>query len=108
MGRPKIGFGDKLFLYGQLLQHLDEVDEYEYNSVMGYMTVGGYLVRPIETDIEAASVPGFVVDFLVSPQFTAKTPFDQMEMVDVSERLSLDLPLPTGTKVWMPIDGLIN
>lgn len=102
MGTTKIKFGDKVFLYGQFIQRLDEFDQYEYNSVMGYMTIGGYLVAPVETDYVGASVPGFVVD-LIDPQFTVETPFDQMEMVDVTDKMSLSLPLPSGTKIWMPI-----
>ncbi len=102
MDSTKIRFGDKLFLYGQYLQYLYEFDEYNYNSVMGYMTVGGYLVVPIETSQPDASVPGFVVEFLYEPSLASATPFSQMEMVDVTDRLSLLQPQPSGTKVWMP------
>lgn len=107
MGQSKIRFGDKLFVYGQFLQYLYEFPAYEYNSVMGYMTVGGYLVAPIETDYPTASVPGFVVDFQVDEQFTVATPFNQMEMVDITDKLSLSQPLPSGTKVWMPTRHLL-
>ena len=103
MGESKIRFGDKIFLYGQYLQHLYEFGEYEYNSVMGYMTVGGYAVYPIETDIVAASIPGFVVEFPITPEFTSETPFDKMEMIDVVDKLSKQTPLLAGTKVWMPV-----
>lgn len=102
MDESKISFGDKLFLYGHFLKHLDEFSDYEYNSVMGYMTVGGYLVDSVETDIFGAAIPGFVVEILTDDSLTAKTPFDQMEMVDVTDKLSLQLPLPSGTKIWMP------
>lgn len=102
MGESKIAFGDKIFLYGQYLQYLYEFSEYEYNSVMGYMTVGGYLVYPIETDVVAASIPGFVVEISLNPQFTVETPFNQAEMVNIVDKLSKQTPLPSGTKVWMP------
>lgn len=102
MGQSKVKFGDKIFLYGQFLQDIYQFDEYSYNSIMGYMTVGGYFVELKETDVVGASVPGFVCDFLVDGQFTSSTPFSQMEMVDVTEKLSLSRPLPSGTKVWTP------
>lgn len=106
MGESEIRFGDKLFLYGQYLQNVEEYDEYEYNSVLGYMTTGGYLVSAIRSYEPAASLPGFVVDFGLPAQFTSQTPFSQMEMVDVTEDLSRSLPLPSGTKVWMPTTQL--
>lgn len=105
MGESKVKFGDKIFLYGQFLQNIYQFDEYSYNSIMGYMTVGGYFVELKETDVIGASVPGFVCDFLVDDQFTVATPFDQMEMVDVTEKLSLSLPLPSGTNVWVPMSS---
>lgn len=100
MDKPKIG--DKLFLYGQFMQYLDDVDEYEYNAVMGYMTVGGYIMVAIPTDNPDSSVAGYVAEVPINAQFTPATPFDQMELADVTERLALSLPLPTGTRVWMP------
>ena len=108
MGESKIKFGDKIFIYGHFLQNIYEFNEFSYNSVMGYMTVGGYFVEPKEIDVPGASIPGFVADFLVDGQFTVATPFDQMEMVDVTEKLSLSLPLPSGTKVWMPVMSLFS
>ena len=107
MGESKITFGDKIFLYGQYLEDMYEFGEPQYNSVMGYMTVGGYHVTPIQTDITAASIPGFVADFLYTPSFAAAMPFSQVEMVDVTEKLSLGLPLPSGCKVWMPTSSLL-
>ena len=103
MAESKIKFGDKFFLYGQLMKYLDDVDEYEYNTVMGYATVGGYFVYPQEIDLFGAAIPGFVTEILYDSCLTVATPFNQMEMVDVTDKLSLQLPLPSGTKVWMPI-----
>lgn len=102
MGEPEIKFGDKIFLYGQFMQGIEEFGWYEYNTVMGYMTTGGYSVTPIETDIFAASVPGFVAEFLYDDSLAVATPFKKEGMVDVTDKLSLQLPLPSGTKVWMP------
>lgn len=102
MDETEVRFGDKLFIYGEFITFLEEFSEYEYNAVMGYMTVGGYHPHPIRTDVEGASVPGFVVDFLYSSSLASETPFYEMELVDVTDKLSLDLPLPSGTKVWMP------
>ena len=102
MGKSEIKLGDKIFLYGQLLTQLEYFDEYEYNAVMGYMTVGGYYVKPIKTDFGAASVPGFVVDAPVNEQFTVAAPFNQIEMADITENLALSLPLLSGSRVWMP------
>lgn len=102
MGESTIKFGDKLFLYGEFMAYTEEFGEYEYNSVMGYMTVGGYRVWATKTDEIGAAIPGFVVSYLSDPQFTFETPFNDMEMIDVTNKLSLSLPLPVGTKVWMP------
>lgn len=106
MGEPEIKFGDKIFLYGQFMTGVSEFSNYDYNSVIGYITVGGYLVYPKESDIMSASVPGFVADFPIDGEFTVATPFDHMEMVDVTDKLSRSLPLPFGVKVWMPIPTL--
>jgi len=110
MDKPQINFGDKFFIYGQFMKNLADFEEQEYNTVLGYITTGGYLVSPIESDIFNASIPGFVTEILynpystvTSPFSTIATPFNQMEMVDVTDKLSLRLPLPLGTKVWMPI-----
>lgn len=99
MGEPKIKFGDIIFLYGQYLSLLDEFDEYSYNSIIGYMTVGGYEVSLLKTDNNLASVAGFLgsIDSLA-----LQTPFDNKDMVDVTDNLSLSLPLPAGTRVWAP------
>lgn len=105
MDQSKIKFGDKFFLYGQFTQLLSEFSEYEYNSVMGYMTWGGYNVIPIETIDDGASVPGFVTEILFTPSLAVATPFSHMEMVDVTQKLSRSLPLPSGTRVWMPIQS---
>lgn len=111
MDRPEVKFGDKLFLYGQYMSLLEEFDDYDYNSVMGYMTVGGFAVYPVETVDSSASVPGFVVE--ISSQasslaaFTATTPFSQLGLVDVTDKLARSLPLPTGTKIWMPTKQIL-
>lgn len=103
MDRPEIKFGDKLFLYGQYLSYIEEFEDYDYNAVMGYMTVGGFMVHPVTTIDSSASVPGFVVEIPGQLACLAvATPFSQMEMVDVTDKLARSLPLPSGTKIWMP------
>lgn len=106
MGKPKIG--DKLFLYGSLIDIFVEeggdLDNSYYNSVMGYMTVGGYFVRAVETETPLASVPGLVTEILLGSSLTPETPFSDMEMIDVSDKMSLRAPIAEGTKIWMP-DG---
>ena len=104
MDEPKIG--DKIFLYGQFLRDLEEFGDYEYNSVMGYATVGGYFVYLVESDQPAASVPGFVVNFPFTLCLAPETPFldtKKARMEDVSEKMSLQSPLLDGTKIWMPL-----
>lgn len=106
MGESKVKIGDKIFLYGQFLQNIYDFDEYSYNSIMGVMTTGGYYVTLKETDEIGASVPGFVVDFGTHPQFNdVRTAKSQMELADVTERLSLSQPLPFGNKVWTITSG---
>lgn len=104
MDKSEIKFGDKLFLYGQYLTELQEFEDYDYNAVMGYMTVGGFMVKPISTMNNDASIPGFVVDFLYERSLvrTSQAPFLRLEMIDVTDKLARSLPLPAGTKVWMP------
>lgn len=102
MGEPKIKFGDKIFLYGQFMTALEEIQGYEYNSVVGYTTVGGYDVVAVKSDNQFSAVPGFLVDASYTPELAVATPFSHMEMVDVTDNLSLSLPLPSGTKVWLP------
>lgn len=108
MDRSEIKHGDKFFLYGQFMQYADYLDSYDYNTVMGMMTVGGYEVIPIDSHYPNACVPGFVTEILLDPSLALKTPFDQMEMIDVTDRLSKTQPLPTGTKVWMPTMELLQ
>jgi hypothetical protein len=102
MGKPEIKLGDKIFLYGQFMKLLCDFNEYEYNTVMGYMTIGGYVVYPVESISAAASIPGFVVDVPLTPSLAPAAPFIGMEMEDVTDRLSLQSPFLTGTRVWMP------
>lgn len=104
MDESQIKFGDKLFLYGQFLQYLPEFEEYEYNSVKGYMTWGNNTI-PIETIDDTASISGFVTEILSVHSLATPTPFSMMEMVDVTQKLSRSLPLPSGTKIWMPIQA---
>ena len=99
MGEFEIKFGDKLFLYGQYLSLIEDFDEYSYNSLMGYMTVGGYSVSLVESDNILASVPGFLVEIA---SLASQTPFDNQEMIDITNKLALSLPLPVGAKVWAP------
>lgn len=106
MGKSKIKFGDKIFLYGQFMDLLEDAYDYEYNSVMGYILVGGYVSTAMKTDIVGATLPGFVAEYGEIASFTSQTPFHQMEMVDVTDKLSLQLPLLSGTKVWMPTTRL--
>lgn len=104
MDKPEIRFGDKMFLYGQFLTHIDEFDEYNYNAVQGYMTVGGYNVTAKEAYEFSASVPGFIVEaFGLTGSLAFETPFPDLEVVDVTNKLAKSLPLPIGSKVWMPI-----
>jgi hypothetical protein len=104
MGEPSVRFGDKYFLYGQYLQNVDDFSDYEYNAVMGYMTVGGFLVVPVESIDNTASIPGFVVDVHSDGSFDSATatPFSKRGLIDVTDKLARSLPLPAGTKVWMP------
>lgn len=102
MDFPKIKFGDKIFLYGLYLRFMDEFDDYEYNAVLGFTTVGGYEAQAIESDEPDACIPGFVAEFGQHAQFTVEMPFSHMEMVDVTEYLARRLPLPSGTKIWLP------
>ena len=104
MDTPKVG--DKLFLYGHFLQFLPEFEDYEYNSLMGYMTTGGFIVQLKETDIFMASVSGLVVDFCVDSCLALKTPFPCDKFLDVTSKLSKQSPLPDGTKVWTPTTGI--
>lgn len=99
MGQPEIKFGDKIFLYGQYLSFLDEYDDYSYNSLMGYMTIGGYEVFLKKIDDNLASVPGFLVEIA---SLASQTPFVDKEMVDVTKDMALSLPLPVGARIWAP------
>ncbi len=101
MDESKIKFGDKFFLYGQLLSVVDDFEEREYNTVQGYK-MAGYNMLAVESTDQDAKIPGFVVEILSTPSLATETPFLQMEMIDVTQRLSRTLPLPSGTKVWMP------
>lgn len=106
MDEPKINFGDKIFLYGQFME-TERWDEYGfcnpvYNSVMGYVPNGGYLVYPEKSDIVGACLPGFVVDFLQGTSLTVSAPFTA-DWIDVTKDLALQSPYFTGGKVWMPI-----
>jgi hypothetical protein len=106
MDESKIKFGDKIFLYGQFMNQ-ERWDEYGfanpvYNSVLGYIPVGGYLVSPQKTDMLTACVPGFVVDFLQGASLAFLTPFPEKDLIDVTDSLSLQSPYIQGSRVWMP------
>lgn len=107
MGKPKINLGDKVFLYGLLLENID-FEDVQYNCVEGYMTVGGYLPSIKETSEPFACIPGFVSQIPYSPELAVAAPFNQLEMVDVTEKLSLSPPLLAGCKVWLPTTTLLQ
>lgn len=113
--RDSLRFGDKFFLYAQFMEQ-EHWDEYGfcnpiYNSVMGYLPFGGYLVFPQKSDLLSACLPGLVVDctnFDEKHAFTSivhavLTPFSDKELIDVTELLSLQYPYLSGSKVWMPV-----
>lgn len=119
MDESKITFGDKFFLYAQFMEQ-EHWDEYGfcnpiYNSVMGYLPFGGYLVFPQKSEFVGACLPGFVVDCAGIENFTQKkhafstnvyavlTPFVDKELVNVTELLALQSPCLLGVKVWMPV-----
>jgi hypothetical protein len=87
MGQSKISFGDKLFLCGQFLQYVEEFGEYEPNALV--------TDNNIFTD-------GYVVEILSATSLATLTPFNDMEMVDITGNLSVNPPLLSGTKIWMP------
>lgn len=91
MGESEVKFGDKLFVYGEYLQNLSDYDNPEFNSIID--------------DMNNIEIHGFVVDFLFTASLTVATPFSQVDMVDVSRKLSRHLPLPAGTRVWMPMQA---
>ena len=105
MDETKIKFGDKIFIYGKTtdfdsIEEL-ELENLEYNTVMGYMAVGGYYATPNKTDHMEACLPGFVADYI--PSLASQTLFSNVEMIDVTSLLSKQTPTLSGTTVWMPI-----
>lgn len=107
MAASKVKFGDKIFLYGQFMEP-DNWEEMgfanpQYNSVMGYIPIGGYGITPQETEIVGACLPGFVVDFLQGSSLAFAAPFADEELIDVSSKLSLQAPIQDGVKIWMPL-----
>lgn len=88
MGQSKIKFGDKLFVYGQFLQLLPDYEEMDYNVL-----------------IDEVLVHGFVVDFGTDSQFTVETPFTDLELVDVTDKLAKRLPILDGNRIWAPTTG---
>ncbi len=105
MDTTKVKFGDKMFIYGQYLEYLEDFSDYEYNTIMGYITVGGYFVDLEESDEPLAAVPGFVVEFLSTPSLAFATPFVDVELIDVTNDLSRSTPMMNGTKIWAPTKG---
>lgn len=109
MDEPQISFGDKIFLYGQFMEQ-ERWDEYGfcnpvYNSVMGYIPNGGYLIHPQKTEIPGACLPGFVVDFLSESSLALRAPF-VADWIDVTEDLALQTPYFMGCRTWMPVIAL--
>lgn len=105
MDEAQIKFGDKIFAYGQMTDY-DKAEELglfagEYNAVMGYMPVGGYYTIPQKTDIVDACMPGYVMEY--EPSLASQTLFSKTEMIDVTGLLSLQSPILSGTKIWMPM-----
>ena len=97
----EINIGDKIFVYGQLSVRNDILSG-EYNAIMGYMTVGGYDTWVIETTEPDACVPGTIIevgDFLAGD---LEINTGNREMIDVTDRLALQTPMPIGARVWMP------
>ncbi len=88
MGESEIKFGDKMFLAGPFLDCVEGFGEFETNSVI--------------VD-DNNFIHGYVVEILSAHSLASITPFNKEEMVDVTEKLSQQLPLPAGTKVWMPV-----
>ena len=102
MDETKVKFGDKLFLYGSLLQLLPEDGDFQYNTVKGYMTINSVDVINVDSVSQNHEIAGFVVDFMATDSFTSQTLFARMEMIDVTDSLSRRELFPAGTKVWMP------
>lgn len=105
MVKPKINFGDKIFIYGQFM-NMDMwyewgIDNPSYNSVMGYVANGGFIVKPRKSRTPGDCLPGFVMDFLQGASLAVPTAFS--ELVDVTDLLSLSVPVTLGTKIWMPV-----
>lgn len=86
MGRTQINFGDKFFLAGKFTSLTYLFEDLEENSIVE----------------NGKTVHGFVVDILSADSLAPVTPFNQVEMVDVTDKLSIRPPQPSGTKVWMP------
>lgn len=105
MDEAKIKFGDKIFAYGPMTDP-DRAEELgfenpSYNTVVGYMSVGGYYIVPQKTDQVDVCLPGFVVDTI--PSLASKTLFSKVEMIDVTKILSKQDQILSGTTVWMPV-----
>ena len=101
MDETQIKFGDKLFLYGTYLRFLPEDGEFHYDTVKGQSTTNMSVMN-----VEQQEVAGFVVDFLSIDSLTSGTAFSNL--VDVTTSLSRQVPSPSGTKVWMPIQSRLG
>ncbi len=86
MGESQINFGDKLFFCGPHTHYVELFEDYEPCSA--------------ERD-DGKFVDGYIVEMMSVHSFASLTPFLEMEVVDVTDRLSVG-PLPAGVKVWMP------
>jgi hypothetical protein len=85
MGEPKITFGDKFFLTKEYTSLCYLFDDYEEYSI----------------EFRGEKIDGFLVEILSASSLALQTPFNnQVEMVDVTR--GFRLPLPSGTKIWMP------
>jgi len=105
MDATEMKFGDKIFAYGRMTDYdmHEEIglENPSYNSVLGYMPIGGFYIIPEKTDRIDVYLPGFVMDYI--PSLASQTLFAKMEMVNVTKLLSLQEPTLKGTNVWMPI-----
>lgn len=102
MAGPKVG--DKLFVFGRSMELIDDISDVEYNSIIGYRTVGGYDVWLEPDDDPNAAVPGFVIDFSAdfwfAPCLTGGTSFSD-GLLDVTSLLARNTPRPIGTRVFV-------
>ncbi len=85
MDQPQITFGDKVFLAGQFTSLCYLFEDYDEYTI----------------EFNGRKIDGFLVEILSASSFAPTTAFNQVEMVDVT-KCFVRLPLPAGTKVWLP------